>query len=177
VADAREGLALLYADTGRVTEAAAEFTELVELNRALGADRSLALSLIHLGSALSRSGRNAEALAHLSESKVIFDHLTEPDPYNTARVLVAQAWAHCRAQDFVRATEVAEEALGMMRFVGSPDGLAHAHEVIAEVARHHGDNANAVDHLQQAVHLLTSLGSSRARTVSDRLRSWTGDDL
>jgi tetratricopeptide (TPR) repeat protein len=176
VADAREGLALLYADTERVVEAAAEFTELVELNRALGADRSLALSLIHLGTALSRVGRTAEALTHLSESKAIFDRLSEPDPYNSARVLVAQAWVHCRAQDFERAGDVAEMALGMMRFVGSHDGLAHAHEVIADVARHRGDTADAVDHLQQAVHLLTSLGSSRARAVSDRLRSWAGND-
>lgn len=177
VADALEGLALLCADADRMTDAAVEFTKLVELNRALSADRSLALSLIHLGTALSRIGRNAEALTHLSESKVIFEHLAEPDPYNSARVLVAQAWVHCRAQDFVRAGEVAEKALGMMRYVGSHDGLAHAHEVIAEVARHRGDTANAVDHLQQAVHLLTSLGSSRARVVSDRLRSWAGDDL
>lgn len=176
VADAREGLALLYADTDRVAEAAAEFTELVELNRALSADRSLALSLIHLGTALSRIGRNAEALAHLSESEIIFNRLPEPDPYNSARVLVAQAWAHCRAQDFERAGEVAEEALGMMRDVGSHDGLAHAHEVIAEVARHRGDTADAVHHLQEAVRLLTSLGSSRARAVFDRLRSWAGND-
>lgn len=176
VADAREGLALLYADSDREVEAAAAFTELVELNRTLNADRSLALSLIHLGTALSSIGRSAEALTHLSESKFIFDRLPEPDPYNSARVLVAQAWVHCRAQDFERAGEVAEEALGMMRFVGSHDGLAHAHEVIAEVARHRGDTANAVDHLHQAVHLLTSLGSSRARAVSDRLRSWAGND-
>lgn len=176
VADAREGLALLYADTDRVIEAVAEFTELVELNRSLGADRSLALNLIHLGTASSHIGRNAEALTHLSESKVIFDRLPEPDPYNSARVLVARAWVHCRAQDFARAADVAEEALGMMRFVGSHDGLARAHEVIAEVARHRGDIANAVDHLQQAVHLFTSLGSSRARLVSDRLRSLAGND-
>ncbi|KJK34331.1 hypothetical protein UK23_43720 [Lentzea aerocolonigenes] len=171
VADAREGLALLYADTDRVAEAAVEFTELVELNRALNADRSLALSLIHLGTALSRLGRNDEALTHLSEAKVILGGLAEPDPYNTARVFVAQAWVHCHAQDFVRAGEVAEEALAMMSQVGSHDGAAHSHEVIAEVARHRGDTATAVDHLQQAVHLLTSLGSSRAGVVSDRLRS------
>ncbi|WP_207310550.1 tetratricopeptide repeat protein [Lentzea alba] len=177
VAAAREGLALLYADTDRVAEAAAEFTALVELNRAWNADRSLALSLIHLGTALSRLGRTAEALPHLAEAKAVFGRLPEPDPYNSARVLVAQAWVHCRAQDFERANDVAEEALGMMRHVGSHEGLAHAHEVLAEVARHRGDTANAVDHLQQAVHLLTSLGSSRARVVSDRLRSWTGDDL
>ncbi|MET9224887.1 tetratricopeptide repeat protein [Lentzea sp. NPDC003310] len=176
VADAREGLALLYAETDRVSDAAAEFAELVELNRALDADRGLALSLIHLGTALSRLGRDAEGLAHLAEAKVVFDRLPEPDAYNKARVFVAQAWAHCRAQDFVRAGEVAEEALAMMREVGSHEGLAHSHEVIAEVAHHRGDDATAVEHLRQAVHLLTSLGSSRASTVSDRLRSWAGDD-
>ncbi|RDI33099.1 tetratricopeptide repeat protein [Lentzea flaviverrucosa] len=176
VADAREGLALLYADTDRVAEAAAEFAELVGINRALGSDRSLALSLIHLGTALSRIGRCSEALTHLSESAAIFDRLPEPDPYNSARVLVAQAWVHCRAQDFGRASEVAEEALGLMRAVGSVDGLAHSHEVIAEVARHRGDTAGAVDHLRQAAHLLTSLGSSRAGAVSDRLRSLVDDD-
>ncbi|MFD9703308.1 tetratricopeptide repeat protein [Lentzea sp. NPDC059081] len=175
VADAREALALLHVDTGRMDEAAAEFAELVDLNRALGADRSLGLSLIHLGTALSRIGRDTEALAHLSESRAVFDCLSEPDPYNTARVLVAQARVHCHAEDFVRAGEVAEEALGMMGSVGSNDGLAHSHEIIAEVAQHLGDTASAVDHLRKAVHLLNTLGSSRARAVSDRLRSLVGD--
>lgn len=175
VADAREALALLYADTGRADESVAEFAELVDLNRELGADRSLALSLIHLGTALSRTGRDTEALAHLAESKAVFARLSEPDPYNSARVLVAEARVHLHAQDFARAGVVAEEALDKMRSVGSMDGTAHAHEVLSEAAQHQGDTAGAVDHLREAVHLFNQLGSSRAKIASERLHSLVGD--
>ncbi|GLZ31943.1 NTPase [Lentzea sp. NBRC 105346] len=175
-ADAREALALLYAETGRTAEAVTEFSALVDANQMLGAHRSLGLSLIHLGTAMSHVGQFTEAQTSLARALAIFDALPEPDPYNRARVLVTQAEVHCRAREFDRADDIAGETLGLMRELGSPEGAARSHEVLALVARNRGDDTEAVEHLRAAAHLFTSLGSPRARAVSDLLDNLVGAD-
>ncbi|MEU7529712.1 NB-ARC domain-containing protein [Saccharothrix sp. NPDC042600] len=167
-ADAREALALLHLDRGEVREALAQFEELVRTNRELGADRSLGLTLIHLGTVLGRVGRPARGLAALREAADLLDGLAEPDPYNRARVTVAEARLHQVAGDSARATELGTRALAVMRDLGSDRGAAEAHEVLAEAA---GDPRRAAEHWRHALDLLTRLGSRRAAEVSDRLRA------
>ncbi|XVV05080.1 ATP-binding protein [Actinosynnema sp. CA-248983] len=167
-ADAREALALLHLEHGQIEEALAQLEELVRTNRELGADRSLGLTLIHLGTALGRVGRPLEGLTALREAAVRFDRLAEPDPYNRARVVVAEARLHHVAGDDVRATELGRQALAVMRDLGSDRGAAEAHEVLAESA---GEPGRAAEHWRHALDLLTRLGSRRAEEVSARLRA------
>lgn len=170
-ADAGEGLALLYLDQNRTEEALAEFEGLARTNRELGADRNLGLTMINLGDVLSRLGRTADAMASLREAEGLFDHLAEPDPYNRARVSVTTAQVHLRADQFEPAENTAARALETMTALGSHQGRAQAHEVLAEVAHRRGDTARAVQHWEHAMRLFTKLGSSHASRVRARLLS------
>ncbi|GGP43737.1 hypothetical protein GCM10010185_14280 [Saccharothrix coeruleofusca] len=169
--DAREGIALLRLDRGQLADAVARFGELVRDNRELGADRALALTLITFGRTLAKVGRAAEALAALREADELMAALPEPDPYNSARVTVAQAEVHLGADEVRLAAEVGHRALQAMRQLGSDHGMAQAHEVLAEAAHRSGSADGAAEHWQQALRLLTKIGSSRAAHVEQRLRA------
>ncbi|MBW4720711.1 ATP-binding protein [Saccharothrix obliqua] len=166
-ADARERLALLHLERGRPAEALAGLEELVRTNRELGADRNLGLTLTHLGDVLGRVGRVPDGLAALREAAALFDGLVEPDPYNRARVAVAEARLHQRAGHPAEATRVGAAVLADMVALGSDRGAAEAHEVLAEAA---DDPARAAEHWRRALALLTALGSRRAEEVAARLR-------
>ncbi|MEV0677959.1 tetratricopeptide repeat protein [Actinosynnema sp. NPDC050436] len=166
-ADALELLALVQLDQGRLPEAVARLTGLVRTNRELGAPRNQGLTLIHLGTALGRTGRTAEGLAALREAEALFDGLPDPDPYNRARVTVATARLHQRSGDSAEATRLGERALAEMLELGSAPGAAEAHEVLAEAAV---DPQRAGEHWRRALDLLLKLGSPRAGRVSARLR-------
>jgi len=170
-ADALEMLALLNLNQGQLPEALAQLEELVQANRESGADRSLGLTLIHLGGALGRAGRATEGLAALREAVALFDGLAEPDPYNRARVTIAQARLLHQAGDPEEATRVGTRALADMRDLGSDAGAAEAHEVLAEAS---ADPARAAEHWRHALDLLTRLGSRRAEEVSARLKPPAG---
>ncbi|RKT52950.1 ATP-binding protein [Saccharothrix australiensis] len=170
-ADAREMLALLQLQQGRLTEALAELEELVRINRELDANRSLGLTLIHLGDALGRAERATEGLVALREAATLFDGLAEPDPYNRARVAVVEARLHHSTGNAQEAARVGALALADMLALGSDRGAAEAHEVLAEAAT---DPARAAEHWRHALDLLTKLGSRRAIEISARLKPPTG---
>jgi tetratricopeptide (TPR) repeat protein len=168
-ADAQEALALLHLDQDQPARALVELRDLVQVNRELAADRSLGLSLIHLGTTLARTGQPAAGLAALREAASLFDGLAEPDPYNRARVDLAQAKVHHYARNGVEADRVAESALAAMVGLGSDRGAAEAHELLAESANERGDAARAAAHWRHALRLLTKLRSTRVELVSVRL--------
>ncbi|WP_228122825.1 ATP-binding protein [Saccharothrix syringae] len=174
-ADAREALALLHVARGELAEAVELFGELARVNRELGADRSLGLVLINLGKVLARSGRGDDAGAALVEAVELFDDFDPPDPYNRARVVAAQAEVHLRTDDLVRADRTARDALDAMRALGSKQGMAEVHQVMAETAERQADPGRAAEHWEQALRLYTEIRSSKAAEVARRLRGTDGD--
>ncbi|WP_433269366.1 ATP-binding protein [Actinosynnema sp. CS-041913] len=166
-ADAQEMLALLHLDQGRLREALDELEELARINRELAAVRSLGLTLIHLADALSRAGRVTDGLAALREAATLLDSLAEPDPYNRARVTVAEARLQLKSGNRAGATRIGAQALADMQALRSDRGAAEAHEVLAESA---DDPARAAEHWRHALDLLTKLGSRRVDEISARLR-------
>jgi len=171
VADAREALGLLHLDRGMPEEALVEFEALASANRSLRADRSLGLILVNLGAAYLALGRVEDAAGAADESAAVFDGLAVPDPYNRARAGLVAARARLLANDVDQAHEVAEGILADMDDLGSRQGVAEAHEVLAEVARLRGRVDLEVRHLEHSARLLTDLGSSRAAGVRSRLDS------
>lgn len=174
-ADAREALALLHVAKGELAEAAGLFEDLARVNRELNADRSLGLVLINLGKVLARLGRIDEASEALREAADLFDGLAEPDRYNRARVAVAQAEAYLRAGDVESADRTAHSALDELSALGSKQGMAEAHQLLAESAERQGQAGRAAEHWEQALRLYTDIQSSKATEIARRLRGTDAD--
>ncbi|MEV4312688.1 tetratricopeptide repeat protein [Actinocrispum sp. NPDC049592] len=172
-AAAREYLALLYLETGRLTDAVDVFEELLTVHRELGAERNVALDLINLGLVLPKQRRAEEAVAKLSEAHEIFARLATTDPFNGARAMTALADAHRQAGDLGQARTWAERAAHAMTELGSTFGQAETHEVLAEIAVATGDRTTAIDHFQHALAIFESAFSARADSVRTRLRQLT----
>ncbi|GAA0619515.1 tetratricopeptide repeat protein [Kutzneria viridogrisea] len=169
VADAREGMALLYRDRGDLASAIELFRELAARNRELGAQRSLGLVLINLGAALCRTDRTGQALPLLAEAGDLLGALTPPDRYNQARAAIVRGRACLSVGEAELAENTARSALAAMRELDSVHGQAEAHEVLAEVARQRGDHATAAHHLRHALDLLSSIHSPQEDAARARL--------
>ncbi|WP_461120144.1 ATP-binding protein [Saccharothrix stipae] len=168
-ADAEEAVVLLEVACGRLAEAAGLFEQLTAINRELSAWRSLGLTLINLGRVLTGLGRTDEALRALEEATTRFRDLDPPDPYNEARVVVARAMAYLRADDLPSTDRTADRALSALRALGSKEGMAECHQLLAESAERQGAGERAIEHWRQALRLYTDIGS-RAVDVAQRFR-------
>lgn len=172
-ADALEALASLRVYTGRLEEAAGLFQQVLTVNRDLGQERSLGMTLINLGFLLPRLGRVQQAVELLREAQEIFTRLTDIDPYNSARVLVALAGAHLAAGELDSARDAAARAGRAMQDLGSESGQAEALEVLGEVAHRQGDNDTALTHLRDALAIHSRLGSTHESRLQERVRELT----
>jgi len=169
VAAAQEGRALLHVATERLDKAVDLFNELVELNRQMGQQRGVGLTLINLGKVLPRLSRPQEAVALLNEAHEIFSGLADSDPYNGARVLIAMANAQLSAGSLAEAKESATEAVQRMRDLGSEGGEAEALETLGEIAHGYGDNSLSLRYLRQSLQIFTALGSPHATRLRERV--------
>ncbi|HEX6074171.1 MAG TPA: tetratricopeptide repeat protein [Micromonosporaceae bacterium] len=172
--DAQEALALLRLATGRLEEAVRLFQELATLNERMGRHRSRGLTLINLGKVLPRLGRSQQAVDLLGQAQQIFAGLTDSDPYNGARVLVALAHAHLGIGDLSRAKQAATQAARAMHDLGSQSGEAEALEALGEVAHGQGDDSVSLGYLRQASEIFDALGSPHATRVRERVRELGG---
>ncbi|MFY1690140.1 tetratricopeptide repeat protein [Plantactinospora sp. WMMB782] len=167
--DAEAGLAALYRESGRTTEAVDLLVRLVGANREFGDDRNTVLTLINLGTLLVELGRPDEAIGFLREAEGIFAELDAVDPYNGARALIALAGALLGAGDLTAAERAATEAAHRMRDLGSEHEYAEALVQLGRIARRHGDATAARKHLERARAIFVRLDSSRATEVDRRL--------
>ena len=167
--DAQEGLAALYRDSGRETEAATMFTRVLAANRECGDERSIGLNLINLGMLLPTLGRPGEALDLLREAAGLFAGLADIDPYNEVRVRIGLARAYLAVGQLADAQQFAQEAAYRMRELGSEHETAEALDVLGQVAQRRGDRTAARHHYRRAFEILDALGSSRASALRDQL--------
>ncbi|WFE38227.1 tetratricopeptide repeat protein [Micromonospora sp. WMMD998] len=175
VIDAEEGLATLYADTGREGLAAEAYTRVLAGRRTLPNVRSVGLSCLNLGMLRTRTGRPAEALPLLVEAGQIFAELSEVDPYNAARVLIGLADAHLGTDDLDAAEESATEAVRRMAGLGADSERAEALFLLGRIARRRGDDETARRHYREAAAVFAALAAPRLPDVLRRLDELGGD--
>ncbi|SCF14848.1 Tetratricopeptide repeat-containing protein [Micromonospora matsumotoense] len=174
VIDAEEGLATLYAETGREELAAEAYARVLTERRALPDVRSVGLSCLNLGMLRTQTGRPTDALPLLVEAGGIFAELAEVDPYNTARVLVALADAHLGTGDLDAAEKSATEAAVRMAELGTDSERAEAVYLLGRVAGRRGDVEAARRHFREAADVFTALDSPRLPDVLRRLDELAG---
>ncbi|ASW54287.1 hypothetical protein CIK06_08925 [Plantactinospora sp. KBS50] len=172
--DAEEGLATLYADTGREQQAAEAFDRVLTARRSLPDLRSLGLTCLNLGMLLTRMGRPADALPLLAEATDVFAGLTETDPYNGARVLLGVADAQLGLGDLDAADDAATEAAGRMAQLGSANEQAEALDLLGRIAERRGNDDIARRCYREAVAIFESIGSPRLAAVRRRLEDVRG---
>ncbi|WFE33487.1 tetratricopeptide repeat protein [Micromonospora sp. WMMD975] len=175
VIDAEEGLATLYADTGREELAAEAYTRVLAGRRTLPNVRSVGLSCLNLGMLRTRTGRPAEALPLLVEAGQIFAELSEVDPYNAARVLIGLADARLGTDDLGTAEESATEAVRRMAGLGADSERAEAVFLLGRIAHRRGDDETARRHYREAASVFAALTAPRLPDVLRRLDELGGD--
>lgn len=169
VLDAEEGLVALDVDGGRRDAAVDGYARILRRRRVLLDARSVGLTCINLGLALTAANRPTEALLSLAEAGEIFAGLADVDPYNGARVLIGLACAHLGVGDLDTAEESAARAADRMAELGSSSEYASAVHVLGQIARRRGDNEAARDHYRRAAAIFERLGSPRLRVVTRHL--------
>ncbi|MFC4109902.1 tetratricopeptide repeat protein [Micromonospora zhanjiangensis] len=175
VIDAEEGLATLYADTGREEQAAEAYIRVIAGRRTLPNVRSVGLSCLNLGMLRTRTGRPAEALPLLVEAGQIFAELSEVDPYNAARVLIGLADAYLGTGDLDTAEESAIEAARRMAELRAAGERAEAVFLLGRIARRRGDDETARRHYREAAAVFAALAAPRLPEVLRRLDELGGD--
>ena len=172
--DARETMAALLRDTGRISEAIEMYQTALAANRDLGADRHAGMTLISLGALLPEAGRADDAVGLLREAQQIFHRLATVDPYNGVRVEIALAAAYLAAGDMANAEAAARRGADGMRRLGSGYEQAQATEILAQVAQRGGDDATARGYWTAALRIYEALGSPRAATLRAQLPPMPG---
>lgn len=174
VVDAQEGLAVLYRDCGRGEQALDIYRRTLTVNRGLGDDRAVGLSLIGLGRLLTALHRPAEALGLLAEARGVFGRLKDVDAYNAARATLALATAYLGAGELHLADRLATEAVDLMGELGSAFERADALELLGEITLRQDDPVAAQSYLRAALATFETLAPQRAVTVRHRLQAAGG---
>jgi tetratricopeptide (TPR) repeat protein len=163
--EAHEMLASLYRDSGRESAALELFLDVLTARRRSADNRSTSLTLINIGTLLSRLRRPGEATTFLQEAVALLSPLVGVDPYNSARARLGLADALLRLRELDRAERLAAEAVDGMRTAGSAFGEAEALEVLGRLAERRSDFARSHRFLSQALEIFDALGSHRSAAV------------
>lgn len=168
----RDGLAsamktrgLLAVRTGRLEDAAEDFTRTLDLLSSLNRHRSRGLCLIDLGTTLTRLGRHAQAAAALEEAGSLLSTLEPADPYNAARAWTALGRARAQTGDFDAADELLSRAVIAFGRLGSDYESALAHSALADLAELADKPDTAARHRTEAETLLGGLDLQRTYPV------------
>jgi tetratricopeptide (TPR) repeat protein len=169
IASSTERFGFAYLDMGRTAEAVTQFTRALAGYRELGEQRSSGLALISIGRALIESGRFAEAIPYLRDARTELGALRPPDPYNSARALLALGRAETGAGEWGAARELLDATLVAMREVESPLGEADALWALAELHERTGEHEEARRFYERTEEMLVELGNPGVGRVRARL--------
>lgn len=167
-----EFLGVLEIHRGRHTQAIAALESSRDLYRSLDSPRGLAIQEHHLGRALTRAGRHAEAIRCLEHAIELID--PEQDGLTLGRVLLALGEARRALGETTVAAATLERACVIMREQGAPYYEAMGREQLGAIALAAGDAPAARAHWEHALAIYLSLGSPRAADVSARLAAAPG---
>jgi tetratricopeptide (TPR) repeat protein len=171
MASSLERFGFVHLDQGNTELAIDRFTGALAEYRAAGEQRSVGLALVSLGRALTAADRPAEAADFLLQAGEVLGSLPVPDPYNTARALIALGRAETKTGQPDTALPRLESALTVMRSVNSPLGEADALWSLAELHEQSGRLDDARVCYERTALLLTELGNPGAPRVLEQLRT------
>lgn len=169
IAGSVERFGFAYLDQGRTELAIEHFRAALAGYRECGQARSAGLALISIGRALTAADRFAEAIETLHEARTELTALDPPDPYNSARALLALGRAETGAADWDAARVHLEETLAAMRAVESPLGEADAHWALGELYDKSGQLTPAREHYRRTEEMLVELGNPGVAKVRSQL--------
>jgi tetratricopeptide (TPR) repeat protein len=169
IASSTERFGFAHLDEGRAELAIDHFTRALAGYREAGESRSAGLALISVGRALVESGRYTEAMGYLREAHTELTALPVPDPYNSARAVLALARAETGAGNWTDAHAHLRTTLAVMRDVNSPLGEADTLWALGELYEKTGDRGLARRHYQLTESMLTELGSPGVARVRAQL--------
>ncbi|GLH97609.1 ATP-binding protein [Phytohabitans aurantiacus] len=189
VVAALEGLGLVAFASRRYADAVAHFDRQVGLCRDIGEHRRSGMALKYLGTVHNELGDHRAALERLREAAGVFAGLPAPDPFNAARIRTETGRALAGLGESAAAREELTAALGEMRRLGSPRGVAGALWRLGELALSSsvapvgsggaaraqlgpgGPVAEARAQLVEALRLFEDLGDAEAEPVRRLLAS------
>lgn len=169
IASSTERFGFAYLDQGRPELAIEQFTRALAGYREVGEQRSSGLALISIGRALIESGRYADAVPYLREAQDELGSLQPPDPYNSARAMLALGRAETGTGEWDAARALLEATLVAMRQVESPLGEADALWALGELHERTGERAEARRFYQRTEEMLTELGNPGVDRVRAQL--------
>ncbi|TCO62474.1 ATP-binding protein [Actinocrispum wychmicini] len=169
MASSTERFGFAYLDQGRAELAIEHFTRALAGYRDVGEQRSSGLALISIGRALIESGRFVEAVPYLRDAQEELGSLRPPDPYNSARAMLALGRAETGAGEWDAARALLEATLMAMRDVESPLGEADALWALGELHERTGERAEARRFYQRTEEMLTELGNPGVDRVRAQL--------
>jgi tetratricopeptide (TPR) repeat protein len=169
MASSTERFGFAYLDQGRAELAIEHFTLALQGYREVGEQRSAGLALISIGRALTESGRFVEAIGYLTEARAELGSLTVPDPYNSARALLALGRAETGAGEWDTARSRLQAALAAMREVESPLGEADILWALGELYAQTGEHADARQCYERTEAMLVELGNPGVARVRAQL--------
>lgn len=169
---ALEGLGLVALTQRRYTEAIAHFDRQVRLCRDIGEQRRAGMALAYLGIVHNELAEYRTALDRLREAAGVFSGLPVADPFNAARIATEAGRALTGLGELAAAREELTAALGEMRRLGSPRGVANVLWRLGELALAGPSTyTEARAHLAEARRLYEDLGDASAEPVRRLLAS------
>jgi DNA-binding SARP family transcriptional activator len=164
----RQSMAIGLCYLERNAEAIAVFEDVVATRRRIGDPRTLASSLMNLGNQYAQTGRDAEAVAHLTEALALFESMPEGSTWvGTACNNVG--WAHYMAARYDEAAEYYMRAGAIARENDNAQSLSFAEGNLALVREKQDRPFEALE--------LWRIALQAAQTAGDReleANSWYG---
>ncbi|RZQ62165.1 tetratricopeptide repeat protein [Amycolatopsis suaedae] len=162
-----EGLGLVALARRDLDEAAARFTEVLDLADRLNREHDAALALVNLGVTLTDSGNATEAVGRLERAvELLTEHGNE---YNVARARTGLGRALTAAGRTAEAEEHLTAALEVMRASGSQFEEARAMHGLGDLAEATGDAAEARRLHTEALAIYEKLGRPEAGPLREQL--------
>jgi DNA-binding SARP family transcriptional activator/predicted ATPase len=159
ISTALSRLGLIAHHTGNYQEAVEIYTECLELNRILGAQRSIAITLINLGQNLLRLGSVEQAEDHISEGVAILQQVGNQG--GIARGYFELARFYFWIGDFIRSCQYNEKAIPIFNELGMLDQYIFASIGLGLGLSHRGKYFEAINRVVDDLPLAQELDSRR----------------
>ncbi|WP_051367414.1 AfsR/SARP family transcriptional regulator [Hamadaea tsunoensis] len=166
----RQSLAVCLARLGEFGEAVAMFSEIVNVRRRIGDPKPLGLSLVHLGTAQTQNGEDADGIAHIRCGIDILGEIPDARP-TLALALNNLGWAHYIAGRTGDAVECFEQAAVIARETGNHQTLSFAEGNLGQIHSEAGDPVRWLHHWSAALEAAQNSGDQRLAANS---YAWVG---
>lgn len=166
-----ERFGFAYLDQGKVDQAIDQFRRALASYGQMDDPRAIGLTRISLGRALLAADRAGQARDQLQQAHADLSGLAVPDPYNTARALIAWGRAETAMAETGNARSLLLSALSTMYDLKSPQGQADALIALAELSQSLGAEAESEQYYGDALTILATVDAPWATRKVAELRA------